>query len=172
MSSELSRRLVVTGLALTAGGAAAHRAGAAPKVLSPNDLKKDTDIACVYHCDFGDPQRIGQMATNIGNHLSVYDYDPFKAKVVVVAHGQGIKPFLVDLEGTPWAATKLDPALFERFAGLAKYGVEVMLCQITFRNNKIDLAKARTDPFIHFVASGVATVAELQAKGFAYVKVG
>jgi uncharacterized protein len=37
---------------------------------------------------------------------------------------------------------------------------------------KIDPAKTRKDTFLKFVPSGVATVAELQAKGFAYLKVG
>ena len=33
-------------------------------------------------------------------------------------------------------------------------------------------AKTRKDAFLKFVPSGVATVAELQGKGFAYLKVG
>ena len=35
-----------------------------------------------------------------------------------------------------------------------------------------DPAKTRKDAFLKFVPSGVATVAELQGKGFAYLKVG
>ena len=171
--SGIDRRDVITGLAVA--GALSAQAGAAaaqPGMLDMRAVKKDTDVACAYHCDFGDPGRVGQMITNIDNHLSVYDYDPFKAKIVVVAHGQGIKPFLDNLEGTPWAKETPAPELIERFRGLAKLGVEVYLCQITFKRNKIDLAKARTDAFIKLVPSGVATVAELQGKGFAYVKVG
>jgi len=34
------------------------------------------------------------------------------------------------------------------------------------------MSKTRKDKFLKFVPSGVATVAELQAKGFAYLKVG
>ena len=34
------------------------------------------------------------------------------------------------------------------------------------------MAKAKTDSFLKFVPSGVATVADLQGKGFAYLKVG
>ena len=37
---------------------------------------------------------------------------------------------------------------------------------------EVDMAKAKKDSFLKFVPSGVATVAELQAKGFAYLKVG
>ncbi len=168
----IDRRNLIGGVALGAGVVAAGTALAQSQKLDLSALKKESDLACAYHCDFGDPKRIMQMATNIDNHLSVYDADPFKIKIVVVAHGQGIKPFLNNLEGTPWAAEPMPPEVFNRFADLAKVGVEVYLCQITFRNNKIDLAKARSDAFIKLVPSGVATVAALQGKGFAYVKVG
>ena len=170
--TDIARRQVLTGLAIAGGALATQAASAQAQVLDLKTVKKDTDIACVYHCDFGDPGRIGQMITNIDNHLSVYDYDPFKAKIVVVAHGQGIKPFLDNYEGTPWTKDTPNPALFERFKNLAKLGVEVYLCQITFKRNKIDPAKAKADKFIKLVPSGVASLAELQAKGFGYVKVG
>lgn len=169
----IDRRDVLTGLAVA--GALTATAGAVKaqaRALDMKALKKDTDIACIYHCDFSDPARVGQMITNIDNHLSVYDYDPFKAKIVVVAHGAGIKPFLDNLEGTPWAKDAPAPQLIERYQGLAKLGVEVYLCQITFKRNNIDTAKARTDDFIKTVPSGVAALGELQAKGFGYVKVG
>lgn len=169
----IDRRDVLTGLVIAGAlGASASAASAQGRVLDLKSVKKDTDIACVYHCDFGEPARIGQMITNIDNHLSVYDYDPFKAKIVVVAHGQGIKPFLDNYEGTPWTNDTPTPQLIERYKSLARLGVEVYLCQITFKRNKIDAAKARTDEFIRLVPSGVAALAELQAKGFGYIKVG
>jgi intracellular sulfur oxidation DsrE/DsrF family protein len=58
------------------------------------------------------------------------------------------------------------------FVGLTKYGLEAYLCEITYKRLKIDPAKTRSEPFLKFVPSGVATVAELQGKGFAYLKVG
>src|SRR5262245_22405531 len=166
--SDIARRELLTGLAVAGGALAAQAAAAEAQsgMLDPRSVKKDSEIACAYHCDFGDPGRVGQMITNIDNHLSVYDYDPFKAKIVVVAHGQGIKPFIDNLDGTPWAKDAPAPALFERFQGLAKLGVEVYLCQITFKRNKIDPAKAKVEKFIKLVPSGVAALAELQAKGF------
>jgi intracellular sulfur oxidation DsrE/DsrF family protein len=141
-------------------------------LLDLNKLKKDTDIACVYHCDFGDPRRFSQLLQNMLNHYSVYEFDSFKLKLVLVAHGQGLKFFLDDLSGTPWEKETIDPDLYKRFTGLAKYGVEAYLCQITYKRMNIDLAKTRKDTFLKFVPSGVASVAELQAKGFGYIKVG
>jgi intracellular sulfur oxidation DsrE/DsrF family protein len=66
----------------------------------------------------------------------------------------------------------IDPDLYKRVTGLAKYGVEGYLCQITYKRLKIDMATTRNDAFLKFVPSGVATGAELQSKGFGYLKVG
>ena len=170
--SSTSRRGFLGALAVSGATLAATRAGAAPDKLDLSKLKKDTDVACVYHCDFGDPARFGQLLTNMNNHLSVYEFDNMKVKLVIVTHGAGVQFFLDDLEGTPWANNKIDPDLYKRFVGLTKFGVEAYLCEITFKRNKIDLAKAKKDSFLKFVPSGVATAAELQSKGFAYLKVG
>jgi len=152
--------------------AAASTAGANPVPLDFSQIKKDTDVACLYHCDFGDPGRFSQMLQNMLNHFSPYEFDPLKLKLVVVAHGAGLKFFLDDLKDTPWEKETIDPDLFKRFAGLSKYGVEAYLCQITYKRLKIDPAKTRKESFLKFVPSGVATVAELQQRGFAYLKVG
>jgi intracellular sulfur oxidation DsrE/DsrF family protein len=152
--------------------ATSRTASSNPIALDVSKLKRDTDLACLYHCDFGDPGRFSQMLQNMLNHYSAYDFDPLKLKLVVVAHGAGLKFFLNDLQDTPWAKETIDSDLFTRFAGLTKYGVEGYLCQITYKRLKIEPAKTRREAFLKFVPSGVATVAELQAKGFGYLKVG
>ena len=91
---------------------------------------------------------------------------------MVVAHAAGIKFFLEDRSDTPWAKDTIDREIYQRFVGLTKYGVEAYLCRITYKRLNIDPAKTRKDAFLKFVPSGVAAVAELQAKGFAYLKVG
>ena len=60
----------------------------------------------------------------------------------------------------------------QRFVGLTKYGAEAYLCQITYKRLNIDPARTKKDALLKFVPSGVAAVAELQSKGFAYLKVG
>ncbi|MBV6488602.1 MAG: DsrE family protein [Pseudorhodoplanes sp.] len=169
--SRTTRRAFIGAMALSGASLAAARA-AGPDVLDVTSVRKETDIACVYHCDFGDPARFSQMLTNINNHLSVYEFDPLRIKIVIVAHGAGLKFFLDDLGGTVWDKEKLDEDLFKRFVGLTKFEVEAYLCRITFTRQKIDPARARQNKFIRLVPSGVATVAELQGKGFAYIKVG
>lgn len=167
-----SRRSFIGGLALSGATLSAARLAAAPANLDMQSLKKDTDVACLYHCDFGDSARFSQLLTNINNHLSVYEFDTMKVKIVIVAHGAGIKFFLADRSGTPWEKDAIDEALYKRVVGLSNFGVEAYLCRITYQRQNIDLAKTRNDAFLKFVPSGVATVAELQAKGFAYLKVG
>ena len=167
-----TRRDLIGALAVSGAAFAASRAEANPLPLDMKALKKETEVACLYHCDFGDPGRFSQLVRNMNNHLSVYEFDPFRVKLVVVAHGPGLKWFLEDLAGTPWEKDAIDQDLYKRFTGLAKFGVEAYLCQITYKLNAIDPAKTRKDPFLKFVPSGVATVAELQGKGFAYLKVG
>jgi hypothetical protein len=107
--SKTSRRGFLGALAVSGATLGASRLAAAPGKLDMAALKKDTDVACVYHCDFGDPQRFSQMLTNINNHMSVYEFDTMRVKIVVVAHGAGLKFFLEDLSGTPWAKDTIDP---------------------------------------------------------------
>ena len=136
-------------------------------------IKKDTDVACLYHCDFGDPQRFSQMLQNMLNHYSAYEFDTFKLKLVVVAHGAGHQVLPRGSHRQRRGKRRRSiREIYQRFVGLTKYGVEAYLCQITYKRLKIDPAKTRKDAFLKFVPSGVATVAELQAKGFAYLKVG
>lgn len=172
--TDIDRRHLIGALAAgSAVLAGTLPAMAANRELKLTDLKKDTDIACLYHCDFGDDRRYDAMLRNINNHLSAHDFDPMGIKIVIVAHGPGIKYHLTDLAGTPWEkAPAIDPDYEKRMAGLAQYGVEVYLCRITFERMGLDLARAKQAPFIKIVPSGVATVAYLQSKGYAYLKVG
>jgi intracellular sulfur oxidation DsrE/DsrF family protein len=155
-----------------AGLATAGAAQAAPKKLEASDFKKEADVNVLYHCDFGDHARFAQMLNNINNHLSAYEFDPFKAKIVIVAHAGGVKFFLKDLVGSPWEKETINPEINARLDALAKYGVEAYLCEITFKRLKMDIAKLRDAPYVRIVSSGVATVAELQGKGYAYLKIG
>ncbi|WP_337843807.1 DsrE family protein [Thermus sp.] len=168
---EISRRWLLRVSALL-GASSLLRAQANERVEYAQ-FKKETPVAVVYHADFGDPARFGQMLTNIANHLSVYDNDPFKIHIVVVAHGAGVHPFLKDLEGTPWASIQYDrEALFSRIRQLAQLGVGFYICEITFARNNIPKDKLRPDDFIKWVPSGVGALGELQSKGYAYIKVG
>jgi len=112
----------------------------------------------VYHFSDGLAQASNGLR-NIGNHLEV---NP-KAKIVVVAHAQGVD-FLMndakDRNGNPYEIT---------VQGLKSRGVEFQVCEITLRNRKL-----KRQQFIEeasFVPSGVAQVTKLQQReGYAYLK--
>lgn len=169
--AELSRRGIVAGIA--AGTALAQRAAlAAPTLVKPADLNKDADAACLYHCDFGDTKRFSQMLDNIRNHLEAYDFDPLALKIVIVAHAAGIRFFLSSLAGTPWEKDPIDPDVAKRMSALGGYGVQGLLCAVTFAKNGLSHDRARAEPWLRMVPSGVATVGALQGKGFSYIKIG
>lgn len=170
--SGASRRGVIAAAAsgLLVGAGTSVRAASAQTALS--ELKKEADIACVYHCDFGDPPRFVQMLTNIANHYSAYGADPFALQLAIVAHGAGVKFFLDNLEETSWRDEIMVPKIFEQVSSVAKNGLRVHLCEITFARLKLAKERARKADFIGFVPSGVAAVAALQAKGFGYMKIG
>ncbi|MFG1348917.1 DsrE family protein [Xanthobacter autotrophicus] len=147
-------------------------AARAAQSLEPKDIAKEADNACLYHCDFGDPPRFVQMLTNISNHYAAYGADPFALQLAIVAHGPGVKFFLETLDGTTWRDEVMVPAIFEKVEAVAKNGLRIYLCSITFERLKLDKARARQAPYIAFVPSGVATVGALQNKGFAYIKIG
>ncbi len=169
--TDFDRRSVVGGLTVAGLAAVSTTANAAPSMLKLADIKKEADVACLYHCDFGETPRFAQVLNNIANHYSVYG-NPLEVQLAIVAHSSGVRYFLTDWAGSPWKDDALDPAIFERIQNVAKNGLKVYLCDITFERLKLDRGKVRTADFISFVPSGVATVAALQSKGFGYMKIG
>jgi len=132
-------------------------------------------VKVVYHADFSDPRRFSAMLTSINNMVTYYqdellDYD---VRIVFVAHG--IR-FLTDdkLEGTPFAS---DAALQERRSNIKGrlsslnnvQGVKLELCDIT--RAQIKLPEEQLYAAVESVPSGVVRLAELQHKGFAYIKI-
>ena len=136
----------------------------------------ENDMArVVYHADFSDPRRFSAMLTSINNMVVHYgnellDYD---VRIVFVSHG--IR-FLTDnkLEKTPFAA---DAKLEERRANLkgrlntlnTVYNVKIELCDIT--RSEVNLAEDALYENVEMVPSGVVRIAELQQKGFSYIKI-
>ncbi len=163
-------RCALFGTLALAGSAAVAQSQPVMQALS--DLKKDADVACVYHVDYGDAPRFAQTLTNISNHYSAYGANPFDLQIVIVAHGPGVKFFLETWESTSWRDEAMVPGLFERIDAIARQGLRIHLCNITFERLNLDRAKVRKAEYITFVPSGVATVAALQTRGFAYMKIG
>lgn len=170
--TDIDRRAMLGSIVAAGGAFAAASAAAAPAMKQMTEIKKEADVACLYHCDFGQPPRFVQMIRNISNHYTAGGSDPFALQLAIVAHGPGVKFFLETMEGTPWVDEVMVPKIFDQVTNVAKNGLKVYLCNITFERLKLDKEKVRKADFISFVPSGVATVAALQSKGFGYLKVG
>lgn len=112
----------------------------------------------VYHLSEGTAQASNGLR-NIRNHLEV---NP-KAKIVVVAHAQGVDYLMEgakDKNGNPYNAIVED---------LKSQGVQFDVCEITLRNRK--LQKSQFIPEVSFVPSGVAEITKLQQReGYGYLK--
>lgn len=137
--------------------------------------ESDDIVKVVYHADFSDPRRFSAMLTSIHNMVTHYqnelvDYD---VRIVFVSHG--IR-FLTDdkLEKTPFSS---DAELVERRENLkgrlsalsSVQDVKLELCDIT--RSQINLSSDALYDNVMAVESGVVRIAELQHRGFAYIKV-
>ena len=137
----------------------ARLAGAFLLAFAVGVLAAPTDpVKVVYHFDSGLDQATKGLR-NIKNHL---DVDP-TAKIVVVAHAQGVQ-FLLDgavsSTGNPYNIPVEE---------LARRGVEFRVCEITLKSNNID--PKRLLPETKLVPSGVVEIGRLQAReGFVYLK--
>ncbi len=131
---------------------------------------KETEDAVVYHCDFPQESRFHMMLTNIRNHLSAYDFDPFRIKIVLVANGSGVKFFMKTHEGTKWEMEGIDlKRAEERLSYLSQFEVEFYICDITVKGLK--LKYENFFDFVKIVPSGVGSIGRLQTNGFGYIKV-
>ena len=129
----------------------------------------------VYHADYSDPRRFSAMLTSINNMATTYQNDlrDYDVRIVFVAHG--IRFVTEDkLMGTPFAE---DKALRERREDLLArlkslhqvQDVKLELCGIT--REQIQLDQDKIIEGVNVVRSGVVRIAELQNRGFAYIKI-
>ena len=135
----------------------------------------DSAVKVVYHADFADPRRFSAMLTSINNMVTFYqneliDYD---VRIVFVAHG--IRFLTNDkLKDTPFSS---DAALDERRDNLHGrlsalnnvQDVKLELCDIT--RSGIGLPEDALYKGVELVPSGVVRIAELQTRGYAYIKI-
>jgi uncharacterized protein len=151
-------------LALLAAPAAAQAPRAAAQVAK-----------VVWHVDFAEPRRLSAMIQNVNNMVTTYEgnLEDFDVRIVFVAGG--IRFVTTDpLKGTPFAEDeayrKARPDLITRLQQLRTlHGVKLELCEIT--REALQLPKDKVIEGVAPVRSGVVRIAELQSKGFAYLKV-
>ena len=155
--------------ALLAFAGVAYAEDAAPATQAEAVMK------VVYHVDFADPRRFSATLTSINNMVTTYqnNLEEYDVRIVFVAHG--IRFVTADaLKGTPFVEDGALKArrknLLERLRTLHDtQGVKLELCGITREQVRLDPAKII--PGMEIVPSGVVRIAELQRRGFAYLKI-
>lgn len=129
----------------------------------------------VWHVDFSEPRRLSAMIQNVNNMVTTYqgDLDDYDVRIVFLS---GAIRFLTTdpLTGTPFeedaAYRAARPDLITRVQQLRTlHNVKLELCEIT--REQLPLPKDRIIEGVTPVRSGVVRIAELQAQGFAYLKV-
>ena len=162
-----ARAAVVALLAVGAAGVSAQTAAAQDGFGGPAKV--------VYHADFKDPRRFSAMLASIHNMVTTYRNDLRDYDVRIVFNSHGIR-FLTDdtLTDTPFEAGEALQARRDNLRGRLKslqgtYDVALELCDIT--RDRVQLSRDKVYDGVDSVVSGVVRVAELQSKGFAYIKI-
>ncbi len=167
-----SQKLVYTVFILVLFGLAACTSKEAPKTEAAEieDVKK-----VVYHIDFYDTERVSATLVSINNMVNTYQESLQEYDVRIVFLGAGIRYTTNDpLKGTPLAENKdfkkRKTEILARIIGINEVQeVKLELCNITLVAFNLD--KDKLLPGVEMVQSGVVRIAELQAQGFAYIKI-
>ena len=197
MSPTLNRILAVAAVALLASGCTTFEGGAkteAKPAAAPAAKADDGRDAggratpgavaeapaaqlakVVWHVDFADPRRLSAMIQNVNNMVSTYQgtFQEYDVRIVFIAGG--IRFVTEDpLKRTPFAEDaqfrKQRKDLIQRLNQLRElHGVKLELCELT--REAIGLPKDKVIAGVEPVTSGVVRIAELQSKGYAYLKV-
>ena len=128
----------------------------------------------VWHVDFADPRRLSAMIQSVNNMVTADQNDLADYDVRIVFVGAGIRFLTKDpLAGTAFAE---DAELKARRADLIQrleqlrdvQKVKLELCEIT--RESVNLPKDKIIPGVAPVPSGVVRIAELEHRGYAYLK--
>ncbi len=114
----------------------------------------------VYHINYDDEKLLKSAMGNIKNHINAIGKDKIDVKVVM--HGDGL--------GLLKQANS-NPDMQQRVINLKQEGVAFQVCNNTLVGRKIDYKNDLFDVSqSDIVPSGVAEVANLQQKGYVYIK--
>ena len=128
----------------------------------------------VWHVDFADPRRLSAMIQSVNNMVTAYQNDLADYDVRVVFVGAGIRFLTKDpLAGTAFAEdaelTARRGDLIQRLEQLRDVQkVKLELCEITASRSAC--RRTRSFPACGRVPSGVVRIAELEHRGYVYLK--
>lgn len=116
-------------------------------------------MKAVYHVNSDDPKTLKAALGNIQNHINAIGKD--KADIKVVMHGNGLAMLKL---------AKTDEDVKAKVDKLKLEGVAFNVCANTLKAKKIDKGDLYDVSDKDIVPSGVAEIAILQSKGYAYIK--
>lgn len=150
--------------------------GARALANPPAAISTDPAVArVVWHVDFADPKRLSAMIQNVNNMTTTYQNGLIEYDVRIVFLAGGIRFLTEDpLAQTPFAEDanykSQRAALMTRLQQLRELqNVKLELCEFT--RDSLRLPKEKIIPGVSIVPSGVVRIADLQHKGYAYLKV-
>jgi len=144
-------------------------------VAAPAPPAAEPVMKVVWHVDFDEPRRLSAMIQNVNNMVTTYQGQLAEYDVRIVFVAAGIRFLTTDpLAKTPFAEDRELKArrteLMQRLQQLREVqNVKLELCEIT--RETINLPKEKIMPGVESVRSGVVRIADLQHKGYAYLKV-
>lgn len=123
-----------------------------------------------YHVNYDNAKRQTGALRNTQNHINAVGAKNLDLRVVM--HGKGLSMLLLPEEAS---STKLPIGNATNkqqasIANLKKQGVTFKVCANTLKGKKIDIDQLYDAEKTDIVPSGVAEIAHLQSKGFAYLR--
>ena len=110
-----------------------------------------------YQMNTGDDQEQLQIIKYVNNHMQTIGKDNIELQVVVFGAGMSL-------------LQSKDEKLNKAIDGIRANGVKIAICNNTLRNKNIDWKTLYNVAESDIVPGGVAELAYLQQKGFAYIK--
>ncbi|MGY8665319.1 DsrE family protein [Bradyrhizobium sp. UFLA05-109] len=148
----MNRRSILWSAVSALGTAfAASRAKAATEPTPADRLK------VVYH--LSDAEKVNFVLGNIQNHIDGVG-GPEHVTIALVVHGPALKAF---------HSARANPDVSKRVGDFSRDGVELAACSNTMRAQNITL-KDLLPGFVAAEKGGVVRLAELQARGYLYLR--
>jgi len=150
----MHRRRILWGAFSALGAAfAASRANAATDA----DAARPARLKVVYHLT--DRDKVSFVLGNIQNHLDGVG-GPDNVTIALVVHGQALRAF---------HSASANPDITRRVGQFAKAGLELAACGNTMKSQNVTL-RDLLPGFIDADRGGVVRIAELQSRGYLYLR--
>jgi intracellular sulfur oxidation DsrE/DsrF family protein len=142
---------------LWAAFSAAAAAFAATRANAVTDVAPQAKLKVVYH--LSDLDKVHFVIGNIQNHLDGVG-GPDNVTIALVVHGQALRAF---------HSAAANPDLTRRVGQFSRAGIELAACGNTMKSQNVTL-KDLLPGFISADKGGVVRIAELQSRGYLYLR--